>query len=151
MARYDIHKKVSIPSIRSFRVDSLQKKQNYIIVGNFNYVPSEPKSLIMSADSLELKQSGLSNEVFFEVMWDFANRHGKKIVMFEEESLVITGGQKALNCLSIECGERFCYMLSCAEEIGDFCAHESEIISANASNSEQSYANEGASHIRLDS
>jgi len=152
MARYDSNDKVNIPSISSFRIDTLRKNQQYIIIGNFNYVPSEPRGLITGAEGLEFKQSGLSNEVFFEVMHAFASHHGKRMVMFEEESLVIYGGQKTLDSLNIECGERFCYMPSSADEICDFCAHEKEVIQANASNTDQPHASVAeTNHAQLDS
>jgi|GEM_PF-2754557 len=155
MIKHDIAEKISIPSIRGFSEDTLQKEAQYIIIGNFNYVYTEPKGFITDDESMVFKESGLSNEVFFEVMWDFAMRHGKKVVMFEEESFVITGGSNTLDCLNIECGNRFCYLPSSAEEISDFCAHEKALMLANAAghNDQNSICDDVQSHLadRLDS
>lgn len=140
MSRYEVAEKANIPSIRGFSEDLLKEEVQYIIIANFNYVPVEPKGLIVDDEDMVFNKSGLSNEIFFEVMWDFAKRHGKEIIMFEEESIVMTGGQRILDCLNIECGDRFCYVLSDADEIGAFCAHERNLILANAWNGDQNVA-----------
>ena len=84
----------------------------------------------MVPDRMVLKESGLPNDVFFEVMWDFAERRGEKVVMSEGESFIMTGDGDTLRLLKLECGERFCYLPGDTQEVNDFCEHEREVMMA---------------------
>ncbi len=115
-----------VANLENFNSAALDPKGSYIAVANFYSKQGtalgkdNSGGLAKMADNYH---SGISDEDFYALIDDFAQRHNIEVILMDDGAAVLEARPESYKLIQEECGDRFSYMLGAAAMVDAFTKH----------------------------
>ena len=114
-------------TLDTFDTEKVDPNGMYILVSNFysqNGVTLGKDASGNLASTADNFRSGISEDAFYEIMEEFAERHGQEVLYEDAATVIMTGTPETYQHIQAECGQRFSYGIGSANMVQGFIEHE---------------------------